>query len=449
MNRQIRLAATIPAVAIVTGALTAASSGPILSGYSTTPPGVTLVEVTRELTLSQPDYLWTRPGDAKGRTLFISDKDAPGVANCVAECAAEFPPLAASRGAKPFGDWSLVKRADGTVQWAYQSHPLYTWTKEKEAGEVAVNVGITEAAGAKIAERKIPAGSLMPADGWTVVRFTPAATLSLPAGINAGLVNAAEGVTLTDFNGMTLYAYDGDAARDDQTCSDRGCKLRWSPVTAGDLSLPVGDFSVVTRADGTAQWAYRKKPLYRYAGDLMPGDILGVGIDKKWKLAVLAENYNPAHVAVRYLEGYGPSLTVNGMTLYGGYAAQKRWGGRNTRNGFRNGWSKGKRLGVQACGDDQCLAEWHPFLAPPDAQSQGFWEVYDRPDGTKQWAYKGYALWTHAGDKKPGDMTGQMTYTYAKLGGSDTDLKRMKMLDDIGGDFAFGGAGIYWTLARP
>ena len=29
-----------------------------------------------------------------------------------------------------------------------------------------------------------------------------------------------------------------------------------------------------------------------------------------------------------------------------------------------------------------------------------------RADGSKQWAYKGYALWTYDGDKKPGDMTG-------------------------------------------
>src|SRR5687767_5342612 len=75
----------------------------------TTPEGVTLIEVTRELALSQPEYLWSRPGDAAGRTLFVSNADAPGLAKCVDACAKEFPPLLAAAGAKGFGDWSLVR----------------------------------------------------------------------------------------------------------------------------------------------------------------------------------------------------------------------------------------------------------------------------------------------------------------------------------------------------
>src|SRR5262249_10196631 len=149
------------------------------------------------------------------------------------------------------------------------------------------------------------------------------------------------------------------------------------------------------------------------------------------------------------LEGYGTTLTINGMTLYGGVLAQKRWGGRNTRNGFRNSWSKGKRLQTLACVSEKCLADWKPFTAPADAQSQGFWEVYTREDGARQWAYKGYALWTKVTDRKPGDITGQLQYDYAKLGGTEDDLKRIAFLDELGGDFTFGGAGIYWALARP
>src|SRR4029079_376324 len=59
---------------------------------SMVPPGVTLVEGVRELSTSSAQLLWVRPGDASGRTLLISDKDQPGVSNCVDECAKEFPP---------------------------------------------------------------------------------------------------------------------------------------------------------------------------------------------------------------------------------------------------------------------------------------------------------------------------------------------------------------------
>ena len=98
-------------------------------GQPTTPTGITLVEVVRELPISQPEILWVRLGDADGRTLFTRDQDAPRVSKCTAECQAEFPPLLAPRGAKAFGDWSLVRGPKGARQWAYQSHPLYTWSK--------------------------------------------------------------------------------------------------------------------------------------------------------------------------------------------------------------------------------------------------------------------------------------------------------------------------------
>ena len=47
----------------------------------------------------------------------------------------------------------------------------------------------------------------------------------------------------------------------------------------------VGDYSLVLRADGTRQWAYRGKPLYRFYIDASFGDILGDGADDKWHAA--------------------------------------------------------------------------------------------------------------------------------------------------------------------
>jgi predicted lipoprotein with Yx(FWY)xxD motif len=172
-------------------------------------------------------------------------------------------------------------------------------------------------------------------------------------------------------------------------------------------------------------------------------------VHKDWKIAALTRNFNPPNVGVANLVAYGDTLTLNDMTLYTGVLSAKRWGGRNTRDGFRNTWSRGMRLGTAACGDDKCLTDWKPFAAPADAQPRGFWQVYERPDGTKQWAYKGYAVWVHAKDEKPGDHRGQLTFDYGKLGGNAETLERMWFLDQTGGDRAYGGAGIYWAIARP
>ena len=181
MNRRSRAALRVGlAISALIGC--SASQGVLASSVPlTVPMGVTLVEVARELTLSQPDILWVRPGDPDGRTLFTSAADAPGVSKCVDTCAKEFLPLVASKGSKAGGDWTLIKRADGGKQWAYQGRPLYTWVQEKEPGEVAVNVGAAESAGAKLAERKLDAGNLLPPAGWDVARCRPEAALTMPS----------------------------------------------------------------------------------------------------------------------------------------------------------------------------------------------------------------------------------------------------------------------------
>jgi predicted lipoprotein with Yx(FWY)xxD motif len=74
--------------------------------------------------------------DAKGMTLYTYDKDAPGVSNCSGECAEYWPPAKAEADAKPTGDLTIIKRADGTMQWADNGKPLYTFVKDKKPGDV-------------------------------------------------------------------------------------------------------------------------------------------------------------------------------------------------------------------------------------------------------------------------------------------------------------------------
>lgn len=74
--------------------------------------------------------------DASGMTLYTFDKDAAGVSNCAGTCAANWPILAATVADKAQGDFAVITRADGTMQWTYKTKPLYTFIKDAAAGDV-------------------------------------------------------------------------------------------------------------------------------------------------------------------------------------------------------------------------------------------------------------------------------------------------------------------------
>jgi predicted lipoprotein with Yx(FWY)xxD motif len=73
---------------------------------------------------------------ADGMTLYIFDRDQPGVTNCYDECAMRWPPLLAEEGAMPEGDFTIVERTDGTSMWAYKGMPLYYWVNDKAPGDI-------------------------------------------------------------------------------------------------------------------------------------------------------------------------------------------------------------------------------------------------------------------------------------------------------------------------
>ncbi len=73
--------------------------------------------------------------DGQGMTLYTFDKDSTGVSQCYEQCAKAWPPLQAAEGAMAAGDYSVVKREDGGMQWAYKGQPLYTWVKDSQPGD--------------------------------------------------------------------------------------------------------------------------------------------------------------------------------------------------------------------------------------------------------------------------------------------------------------------------
>ena len=75
--------------------------------------------------------------DRNGMTLYTFDKDprGAGTSACNGPCARNWPPLLAGPDAVATGKFSIIRRDDGSRQWAYAGKPLYLWIKDREPGD--------------------------------------------------------------------------------------------------------------------------------------------------------------------------------------------------------------------------------------------------------------------------------------------------------------------------
>ena len=68
-----------------------------------------------------------------------------------------------------------------------------------------------------------------------------------------------------------LYMYDRDRAGQ-SNCND-DCTSPWPPLLVSAREKgPVGDWTIINRADGTRQWAYKKMPVYTRYHDFPPDE---------------------------------------------------------------------------------------------------------------------------------------------------------------------------------
>jgi predicted lipoprotein with Yx(FWY)xxD motif len=105
----------------------------------------------------------------------------------------------------------------------------------------------------------------------------------MPEGVQARKSDA--GVTvLADAKGMTLYTFDKDMPGK-SNCAAK-CLMAWPALVAADGAKDMGDWTVVTRDDGTKQWAYKGKPLYTFVKDMKAGDTTGDGVGMVWHNAL-------------------------------------------------------------------------------------------------------------------------------------------------------------------
>lgn len=297
------------------------------------------------------------PGE---RSLYFNEREASrGEILCTDDCLEFWTPFEADAYAAIDPPWTVIRRPDERLQWAFQGKPLYTYRRDNFPG---ARTG--EGAGRGV---------------WMLLKeFQP-----VPPGMQ--IQKTVLGHVLADHGGNTLYARDGAGAQG--AAADYDARL-WQMFAAPWLAKDQGNWTVHEPAAGVRQWAYQGQPLYTYAKDTEPGNVNGQGAEGDWSAVVLEPAAGlPPWVSVQWTDLGLAYADAQGMTLYAPIDID-----------IINA--------AQTCAEE-CMAEnWRPVLADAGDESVGFWIVRDNDQGQRQWSYKGKLVYTHTRDEAPGDMKG-------------------------------------------
>lgn len=105
-----------------------------------------------------------------------------------------------------------------------------------------------------------------------------------------------------------------------------------------------------------------------------------------WPLALLAGCASMSTGGAPATMRDGMLVNAQGLTLYT-FDRDARNSGRSSCNG-------------------QCAVNWPPHLASASDRASGDYTIVVRDDGRRQWAYKGWPLYTWPEDQEPGDKYG-------------------------------------------
>ncbi|MGE0021297.1 MAG: fasciclin domain-containing protein [Draconibacterium sp.] len=143
--------------------------------------------------------------------------------------------------------------------------------------------------------------------------------------------SSAFGEILTDGFGRSLYFFSKDASGE-SFCVD-GCLNNWPVFYESNPEIPEGlnpaDFASIDRGNGVMQTTFKGWPLYYYAKDSVPGQILGDAVIGKWFVAkpdytiMITDNQLTGLNGINYKGDYTPGDELiqyftddKGLTLY-------------------------------------------------------------------------------------------------------------------------------------
>jgi predicted lipoprotein with Yx(FWY)xxD motif len=313
-------------------------------------------------------------------------------------CIAFWPPVYAGDDAKPVGDWTIITRDDGKKQWAYGKHALYTSSIDRAPGDVLG--GTTTAPRGDSPAAREPVGP-PPA-------IPPAFRVS----------STVRGRILLTEGRYSVYASDRDGPNK-SNCVD-ACALTWLPILAPHSAQPQGDWSIVERAPGVRQWAFRKQPLYTFSGDT--------------GFAKLDGAYEPGwHNVYTQLVPPAPKDFMIQETLNGSVLADSRGktvyvyscGEDSTDMMPCDTLESPQQYRLAVCGDgnvEKCVKMW-PYVrvsAGVKSESRLWTAIWVDPATGRRaqpnqsgalnvWAYRDRPVYTHAADDEPGEFIGHNT----------------------------------------
>ena len=98
----------------------------------------------------------------------------------------------------------------------------------------------------------------------------------------AGAPATVQNGVLATPTGATVYTFDKDTVGSGKSACNGPCAQLWPPVAAQAADAAGGDWSIVTRDDGSRQWAYKGAPIYTFSKDAKPGDTTGDKFKDIW-----------------------------------------------------------------------------------------------------------------------------------------------------------------------
>ena len=143
IRRLLAVSCSLAALAVIALVLTAgggskSATDPNGSAYGATPAAPKAATATVGIRHTKLGRILV---DARGRTLYLFEKDTGAMSSCYGACASVWPPLTTAANAQaatgvPAAKLATTKRSDGKTQVTYDGHPLYTYAGDQQPGDV-------------------------------------------------------------------------------------------------------------------------------------------------------------------------------------------------------------------------------------------------------------------------------------------------------------------------
>jgi predicted lipoprotein with Yx(FWY)xxD motif len=312
-------------------------------------------------------------------------------------CAATWPAFLAPDDAKPMGLWTVITRPDGKKQWAYDELPVYTSILDKVPGETNGGSGTLPEGGSGTAPARLPVGPRP----------------NVPPGFN--VVTTLQGRMVVNDKGYSVYTWDNDAANKSNCTGD--CARIWIPAVAPASASPQGEWTIIQRAAGVRQWAFRKKPVYTFSEDTQRESLNGGDVPGWHNVYTQVARPHPSEFTVQNSLTGDLLADAKGKTIYF-YTCNDDSFDQLACDTMDS--PQVYRLAIAGGGNaERALKMWPYVQAPanPKLPSQLWSVVWVDPKtgheakagetgAQRVWAYRGRPVYTYAGDKEPGDIEG-------------------------------------------